>query len=263
MSRIVVIAAVLLGLSVVGHAAVATVQTGRRGISLEERARRRARMEQVLGEKVGGMIARPNTQKGTVVYVNCQTRVPKVWIDELIAYFREETRFDIGYREGAFVFPDPKVEGNATLFVIDDERMPALLVAPENRWAFVNVARIAEERRPAFFEARVKKQLARGFAYLCGASDSQYPRALTRGIVDEADLDKNADYRLPVDLFRRFNSYMAPLGVTPEVLVTYRRACEEGWAPAPTNKFQQAVWDKVHAVPKNPMKIEFDPKRGR
>ena len=34
-------------------------------------------------------------------------------------------------------------------------------------------------------------------------------------------------------------------------------------APAPTNEFQKAVWDKVHAIPQNPMKIEFDPKKGR
>jgi len=38
---------------------------------------------------------------------------------------------------------------------------------------------------------------------------------------------------------------------------------EEGWAPAPTNEYQKIVWDKVHAIPQKPMKIEFDPKKGR
>ena len=45
--------------------------------------------------------------------------------------------------------------------------------------------------------------------------------------------------------------------------MTYKEACEEGWAPAPTNEIQKAIWDKVRATPKNPMKIEFDPKKGR
>ena len=119
-------------------------------------------------KKVGGIVARPGTQNGEVVYVNCQKRAPKEWIDESIAYFTKETKFKITYKEGSFDFASPKIEGNATLFVIDDEKMPALIIAPENRWAFVNVAVVAKEKRPAFFQARVKKQLTRGFAFLCG-----------------------------------------------------------------------------------------------
>ena len=105
--------------------------------------------------------------------------------------------------------------------------------------------------------------MSRAFALLCGASNSQYPRALTRGIINEQDLDKNPDIQLPVDVLARFRTYMEPLGVKPSVLVPYRRACEEGWAPAPTNDVQKAIWNRVHAAPKNPMKIEFDPKKGR
>ena len=45
--------------------------------------------------------------------------------------------------------------------------------------------------------------------------------------------------------------------------VTYKDACEAGWASKPTNIWQKAIWDKVHTTPKNPMKIEFDPKKGR
>ena len=29
--------------------------------------------------------------------------------------------------------------------------------------------------------------------------------------------------------------------------VTYRQACIEGWAPAPTNDVQKAIWEKVHS----------------
>ena len=53
------------------------------------------------------------------------------------------------------------------------------------------------------------------------------------------------------------------MGVAVRRRVSYRKACQEGWAPAPTNDIQKAIWDKVHAVPATPMKIEFDPKKGR
>ena len=44
---------------------------------------------------------------------------------------------------------------------------------------------------------------------------------------------------------------------------TYAAACRMGWAPPPTNDIQRVIWDKVHAVPAKPMKIEFDPKTGK
>ena len=232
-------------------------------LTIEEVAAKRAKAQEVLMKKVGGLVARPGTQRGEIFYVNCQKRAPREWIDESIAYFREETKFRISYVEGSFDLASPKVEGNATLFIIDDEKLPPILVAPESRWAFVNVHHIAKEERPAFFQARTKKELSRGFAYLCGAANSQFPMALTRGLVDHSDLDKNMDYRLPVDLFQRFRTYMEPLGVTPQIQVIYRKAVQEGWAPSPTNEYQKAIWDKVHSVPKSPMKIEFDPKTGR
>lgn len=230
----------------------------------EEVAAKRARAKKLFLQKTGGYLNKPGTQQGEIFYVNCQSRVPVAWLSESIAYFAKETKFKISLKDGgSFSLAAPKVEGNATLFVVDDASLPAILVAPENRWAIVNVAPIATEQRPAYFEARVKKELTRGFSYLCGATNSQFPRALTRGIVDHADLDKNPDFGLPIDVLQRFRTYMETLGVRPAVIATYRKACQEGWAPAPTNEFQQAVWDKVHTIPAEPMKIEFDPKKDK
>ena len=259
--------AIILTLSVVASTCVfgqdvqRMIRSNRVPYSKEEVAAKRAKAKEILMKKVGGLVARSGSQKGEVVYVNCQSRAPKEWIDESIAYFKEETKFKVSYKTGTFDFAFPQIVGNATLFIIDDEKMPALLVAPENRWAFVNIATIAKEKRPAFFEARVKKQLSRGFAYLCGAANSQFPMALTRGITKQEELDVTMDYRLPVDIFQRFRPYMEALGVTPEISVTYKKACEEGWAPTPTNEYQKAVWDKVHAMPTAPIKIKPETKK--
>ena len=255
----VIVASVVIG----SFAQTASIPQKKEKLSLEERIERRAKAKKVIAQKLGGFIARPGTPQGEICYINCQKRIPSEWIKESIDYFVEETKFKISYKEGSFEFPAPKIEGNASLFIIDNEKMPAILVAPENSWAIVNVAVIAKETRPVFFEMRTKKQMSRAFALLCGASNSQYPRALTRGIINEQDLDRNPDFQLPVDVLARFRTYMEPLGVKPSVLVPYRRACEEGWAPAPTNDIQKAIWDKVHAMPTAPIKIKPETKKVR
>ena len=174
-------------------------------------------------------------------------------------------RFNIEVAEGAFEFPSPKVMGEASLFVIDDENMPPLLSAPESRWVAVNVAPLAKGagEKPQFFAARVQKELTRGFAILAGAQNSGYPDALVGCVTKPADLDRFIDCRLPIDVINRFAPYLAGYGITPEVVTTYRKACEEGWAPAPTNEIQRAIWQKVHQTPEKPTKIEYDPKKGR
>ena len=245
-------------------ALLAAVAVAKERVSPEELARRKAEMFAEFEKRTGGRIEKPGSRQGEIVYANCQKRIPREWIEESIAYFAKETKFTISLRDdAAFNFKAPRIEGNATLFVIDDESMPPILVAPESRWAFVNVAAVAKEKRPAFFEARMKKELSRGFAYLCGAANSQYPQALTRGIVDHRDLDRNPNFGLPVDVMQRFRSYMEPLGVRPAQVSTYKKACREGWAPAPTNDVQKAIWEKVHAIPDKPMTIEFDPKKDK
>lgn len=222
-----------------------------------------AMRQQRIMKRFGGFIARKGSQQGQITYVNCQTKAPKAWLEESIAYLKKMSRFNIVCKDGTFDFANPKIEGNASLFIVDDPKLPALLVAPENRWALVNIAVVAKEQRPAFFHARVKKQLSRGFAYLCGAANSQFKDTLVRAIVDEADLDYNVDDQLPIDLFQRFPGYMEKLGVKPAQYATYKKACEEGWAPAPTNDFQKAVWDKVHEIPTKPIKIEYNEKRDK
>lgn len=242
--------------------ALATSSYAKETVSPEELAARKAAHQAEVDKRTGGRIVKPGSQQGEIVYADCQKLIPKSWIEESVAYFEKETRFKISIvSDASFDLKNPKIHGNATLFVIDDPSLPAILVAPENRWAFVNVAPITKEQRPAFLEARVKKELSRGFAYLCGAANSQYPQALTRGIVNHSDLDKNVDMGLPVDVLQRFRGYMETLDVRPAQVSTYQKACREGWAPAPTNDVQKAIWDKVHAMPTEPLKIKPETKK--
>ena len=70
---------------------------------------------------------------------------------------------------------------------------------------------------------------------------------------------------LPPDSIARACGYVGELGVRPEYRVSYRDACKEGWAPAPTNDYQKAIWNQVKADkergPTNPIEIPMPTKK--
>lgn len=224
----------------------------------------RAKLDAIMEARTGGKVLVPGSLKGKIVYVNAQKRAPRSWLEQNATTFAEATKFAIEVTDGEFSFPSPQIQGQATLFVIDDENMPPLLSAPESRWAMVNIAPLTKGAgaKPQFFAARVQKELTRGFSLLAGAQNSGYPDALVGCITKSSDLDRFVDCRLPIDVMNRFAPYLKGYGITPKAFTTYKKACEEGWAPAPTNEYQQVIWDSYHASPTEPMKIKFDPARG-
>ena len=75
-----------------------------------------------------------------------------------------------------------------------------------------------------------------------------------------SDLDKLVE-EVPVDISMRTIEYLSKMGVTPIQYTTYYRAVQQGWAAAPTNDIQKAIWDKVHAMPTAPLKIKPETKK--
>ena len=225
----------------------------------------RARLDAIMEARTGGKILVPGSMKGKIVYVNAQKRAPRKWLEQNAATFGEATKLAVEVADGKFEFPSPKIQGEASLFVVDDPALPPLLSAPESRWAMVNVAPLAKGAggKQQFFAARVQKELTRGFCLLAGAQNSGYPDALVGCITKPEDLDRFADCRLPIDVMNRFAPYLKGYGITPKVYSTYKKACESGWAPEPTNDVQRTIWKQVHAVPDKPITIEFDPKKDK
>ena len=152
-----------------------------------------------------------------------------------------------------------------SLYVIDREDFPISLVAPEGRWAFVNVAPLTKGRgkKPQFLEARVKKEMARIACILFGNMGSSYKRNLMSFLSSAEDLDSFDSDNIPIDSLMRCSHYLLTLGVKPYRRVSYRKACEEGWAPAPTNDIQRVIWEETRQLPTKPIKIEFDPAKGK
>lgn len=207
----------------------------------------------------GGMIEKPGTQRGYLTIINAQADAQGEWLMQMADYLRGETKLNISVKDGEFDLYAPKVDGQMSIFVADDKRLPTLLIAPENRWAMVNVSSLKTEKT-VFFEARVKKELSRAFALLCSGAATSFNLSLVGPVSSVNDLDKFANYQLPYDVLNRVPLYLKPYGLIPSAMTTYRNACKEGWAPAPTNIVQQTIWDEVNTIPSEPIKIQFEKK---
>ena len=134
----------------------------------------------------------------------------------------------------------------AVVAVAAGKGRPALLVAPEDRWALVDAAGIlaagGESR-----DVRLRKEVWRAAALMMGAGNTGAPQCPFRPVLSAADLDAFTGFQLAPATLAAVSAYAKAAGLAQTRQTTYRKACEEGWAPAPTNDFQKAVWDEVKA----------------
>lgn len=229
----------------------------------EERAARKAKAAAEFYNETGGVVLDMREAKGRIVVVNAQQSADEKWMKDWTTYFIQTMHVRIEVEKGTFTFPDVKMVGETTVFVIDDPKFPSLLAAPDQGWAAVNVAplREGEGQKPQFFEARVKKEMTRALAAAAGGIDSNYPRNPVGPIKGVAGLDEYRDHRLAVDVLKRFEKTLAARGVTKYKKSTYEQACVEGWAASPTNDVQKKIWDRVHELPTKPIAIKPESQR--
>ena len=144
------------------------------------------------------------------------------------------------------------------------EDAPLVTAYPEERLALVNMTALSKGAGGSGVrQDRVEKLAWRAIGHLvgCGAPDGY--TCVMKPVRNMAELDAMPNKFIHPATFFKARPYFDMCGVTPARKGTYESACQQGWAPAPTNDVQKAIWEKVHAVPATPMKIEFDPKKGR
>ena len=155
-------------------------------------------------------------------------------------------------------------DASGVVMLVDGaEDAPLMTAYPEEHLALVNMTVLSKGVSSGVRQDRVEKLTWRAIGHLvgCGAPDGY--TCVMKPLRNMAELDAMSNKFIHPASFFKARPYFDMCGVTPARKGTYESACQQGWAPAPTNDIQKAIWDKVHAMPKNPMKIEFDPKKGR
>jgi len=221
----------------------------------DEAARAAARAAMLA--RTGGLVQSPATGPA-VLFLNVQKRTPEAEVRAVTDAIARTLRLPVtlATREAA----DPLAEAAtalgttnvaAVVVIADLPGQPTLLVAPEDRWALVNCAPLGGQDVPDELRAgRVRKEIWRAFGYLMGAAHSNFEGCLLKSVLSPADLDALQARTLCPEPFNQFMTHAQKLGIKPVRMATYRKAVEEGWAPAPTNDTQKAIWQEVKSAEK-------------
>ena len=223
-------------------------------LSREEIAARRAKAIKLANEKAGGMVVQQVTGK-VVRIANTSAKVQDWMLDKVLEEMRSNLDMPV------VISTDKAVKTAFLLEVKDAGDAPTILVAPENAWAQVNVDALKKgDPDQKTLNGRVIKECWRALGLALGAGYSTYQPDLMDLITDPTQLDAiqplspcPASYNMMMTTAQR-------IGVQRVRRATYRTACKQGWAPAPTNDLQRAIWKEVHELPTNPIKIKYDPK---
>ena len=213
-----------------------------------ERVRRREVMRLNNLIKNGGEMPYPGTPVGTIRYVNLQKRVASDDLRRALGVFGVMMQYDVA-------IVDADCEATLKIKIVDDADQPTLLVAPEERWAQINVAKLGDEKTKApFLAARTRKEMIRAFAFLTAGSQSDLP--MFTPIRNPSDFDQFAEHGFPVDIIMRSKNYLSRLGVEPLERATYRSVLLDGFDVAPTNDYQKAIYEEVRKTVKLTKKVK-------
>ena len=210
----------------------------------EEKAERHQRWL----EKTGGHIIRQG--KGKIVIVNCQDMIFDEVIKTQQVNLANLLRVAVVTEKGTWKMGDalPK-DATLAIYLVNDAALPTSLIAPESRWALVNCAKLAEKRR-------FNKIFVRTAVGLIHGSASQQKATLMRPILSMEDVDGIVNEAVPFDVAMMMVKNLRTFGLEQTRPMTYKKACKEGWAPAPTNDIQKAIWNEVNSIPSEPIKIK-------
>ena len=224
-------------------------------------------IQRVTLKKTGGRIRKANSAKGFFVVLNDQSRVNDEAITSALAVIDNRVRVQTktvrvkGVDNENIKGRIEEANGSVGVALVESDTYPTILAAPESGWAIINVATLATDKPDAaILASRVRKEILRGFAFVAGGCYSAFGDFVMRDVVKPADLDSADREDYSIQILQRFSQGLAAYGLTPWNETTYLKACQEGWAAAPTNEYQKAIWEQVHAIPQKPIKIEFDPK---
>ncbi len=232
----------------------------RKQLTPEERENRR----QMMLKRTGGLIHLPGT--GAIGVFNSQKVVAKEKISANSKMLSNMLRgITINEKDELFSLASAadtmkKENVAAAVFIVDNPALPMSLVAIESNWGVVNVAHLkADNPDEAKMTSRFRKEFVRITSIVFSAVLSQYKNSTLLTANSAQDLDKIIGENYSFDSLNGMLRHLNDLGVKPGTVTTYRKACMEGIAHAPTNEYQKAIWESVKEektkAPSNPIRI--------
>jgi hypothetical protein len=224
------------------------------GVSGNPRVKMDAATRSNLLAKAGGFIQKTNETSARIVVLNAQKVLPEQVAVDAVGRLQRFLLFPFEIRGVeatdqvrqmiAKTLEDKKT--GVVIVLTEAQNDPALIVAPEARWAIVNVQALKTDNQE-LYASRVRKEVARAFGYLMGSAHSMMDGCVMKPVLKAEDLDKITVETVSPESLNKVMVQAKLLGVEPARMATYRKAVEEGWAPKPTNAIQKAVWDELKA----------------
>ena len=219
----------------------------------------------------GGDLALWPANHGRFLFVNTQKTVDGAVFSRPMTMLASFTSIDIGaiiddMPDLRKVRPElEKLNAKGAIWIVDDPDLPLSLCAPEAGWGVMNVAPlVADKPDAAKLARRVEKMLNRTFSAVHqGGRANMSPNCVTETAFDVASLDALICSELSPEPLMKAQANMIATGYRTQKVGTYLSACEEGWAPAPTNDVQRKIWNAVHRMPTNTIPILPESKRKR
>lgn len=213
-----------------------------------------ARKQRIMA-KIGGFLDVPGTGPAIVVLDTCKVPdgVSKRFHMVFDTVFRQPFEMEaasLAKDKSPFAASLAERKGRKALAVISlveaSAEEPTLAVYPEDRVAIVNVSRLATDDQ-AELEARIIKETWRAIGFVLGVGYASNDADVMQPIGSTIELDALTWQVIQPMNYMRAQKVLQKYGVKRGHRTTYRRACQQGWAPAPTNDIQKAVWDAVKA----------------
>lgn len=212
-------------------------------------------------EQDGGELRLMPKNHKTFLFVDAQSAVGNMPLKAVLGNIRCFMDFDCRTQKGTA--PDlrnvPAALGtlgaDGAIWIVDDPTLPISLSAVEDGWGVLNVAKLKDaDVKKA--ERRVTCALLRLFASMFDVGDStMMPGCVMRPASGVDGLDKLTCHEYSPEAASKVRSGLEAAGYKFAHVGTYYDACEQGWAPPPTNAVQKAIWEKVHKMPTNPIRI--------
>lgn len=248
----------MLMLLCVATVAFANETQNKKKLSREEIAQRREQMKARRYARTGGYVTKKDENLRVLALVNVDNIADK----ELLAQVAQEMQKGLLFSVVATT--DRPANAGVVIEIKDSDYPASMITAPENGYGMLNVRALKKDSpSKEKLNRRLTQQIWRTTILTLGGGYDIEPKCLMKPFASVEELDACPSICACPMSYTAAVTAAARFGVKPQIRATYKRACEEGWAPPPTNAVQQAIWDKVRATPKTPMKIEFDPKKGR